>query len=84
VNIPWVNLGVIVDVGQLLRVAATALGAGVGVSVLFSVTVLAFSQIGERDDHLSPGSLAFGAAALAGLLGCAAVVVYGVVLLSQK
>jgi hypothetical protein len=74
-----------IDPGLLLKVLYTSLLAGVGVSVVFSFTILGLVRSGEmRRAHRSGAALSYSILAAAGLLATAAIVVYGLILLTQK
>jgi hypothetical protein len=74
----------VIDVSQLLDVGATALAAGVGVPVLFSLAVLGADRAAAHRREHSAAALAYGALTTACLAACMAAVVFGVLLLTRK
>lgn len=73
-----------VDGGKLLEVVLVALVASVGVSTLFSLTILGLTRISDRRQDGSAATLAaYGALAVLSLAGCVAAVIYGLVLLTS-
>jgi hypothetical protein len=80
-----IPLAEIVDPSQLLRVIVTALVAGVGISLVFSLVILGFVRAAEHRQH--DRTLAAGAHALLAslaLLGCLAAIVFGVSVMLSK
>jgi hypothetical protein len=74
----------VVDWGKLGGVALTALTAGTGVTLLYSLAVLGAVRAGDRRSQASGTWLAYAGLATLCAGGCAAAVVWGVILLSQK
>jgi hypothetical protein len=74
----------LVDAQQLLDVMLTAVAAGVGVPVLFSVAVLAATRTAEHRRERSRSALGYGMLTAASLALCVAAVAFGVVLLTRK
>ena len=75
----------VVDPSQLLRVVATALVAGVGLSLVFSLVIFGFVRAGEHRHQARPfvaGSHAL-LASLA-LLACFGAVAFGVTVMLSK
>ena len=73
----------VVDWGKLLGVALTALVAGTGVTLLYSLAVLGVARAGDRTAG-GRGRVAYAALAVLCVAASAAAVVYGVVLLTRK
>ncbi len=78
-------LATLVDVDALWRTAWTAAVAGVGVSLIFALTIVGATRSADlrREDRVAPAALY----ALMALLGAAATlggVAYGVVLITTK
>jgi hypothetical protein len=74
----------VVDWGKLGGVALTALAAGTGVTLLYSLAVLGAVRAGDRRSQASGTWLAYAGLAALCSGGCVAAVVWGVALLSQK
>jgi uncharacterized membrane protein len=75
----------VVDVGQLLHVVATALVAGVGISIAFSLVILGTVRAGERrqqDRTLAAGVHALLATVAA--LACLGAIVFGITTMLSK
>jgi hypothetical protein len=75
----------IVDAGQLLRVVAAALVAGIGVSLAFSLVIYGAVRAGERRQQartISAGGYAL--LATLALLGCLSAVAFGVIVMLTK
>jgi hypothetical protein len=77
-------LGTAVNFSELGEVVLVALVASVGVCTLFALTVLGGTRMSERGAGGRMGTIAYAVLALAGLAGCAAAIVYGVLTLTQK
>ena len=78
-------VGTIVDTDALLKVVAYSLGAGVGVTLVFSlVLVSAGRSVDLRRAGNWAGAGLFGALAAIGLLGCTAFVVLGIQIMTNK
>ncbi|HEY1688224.1 MAG TPA: hypothetical protein VGF95_05105 [Solirubrobacteraceae bacterium] len=73
----------IVEVGKLLDVIADAIGATVGVAILFSLAVLGMTRASEQRER---GSVlfAYGLLTVLCLLGSLAAVAYGIVVLARN
>lgn len=74
----------VVEVGRLLGVVAYSLIAVLGVVTLFSLAVLGLARALERRQAATGGAAGYALLAAAGLAGCLAAVVYGIVLLTHK
>ncbi len=76
-------IATILETEKLLEVVLDALLATVGITVLYSLAILAFSRASERRRHRSSAT---GYGALAGVcaLGCIAAIAYGVALTTSK
>lgn len=69
----------------LLKMLYSSLIAGIGVSLVFAIAVLAAIRSGERRrDHRAGAAIGLGVVAAGALLICAAAVVYGVFLVAHK
>jgi Na+-translocating ferredoxin:NAD+ oxidoreductase RnfA subunit len=75
----------ILDVSQLLRVIGSALAAGIGFSLVFSLVIYGYARAGEHRQH-ARSTLAGAHAALAtvALLSCLAAVAFGVTVMLSK
>lgn len=77
--------GAAIDTTALLKMLYTSVLAGVGVTVVFSITVLGAIRAGDMRRTCRPGAAAaFGALATIGLLLSAGIVVLGLILLTRK
>jgi hypothetical protein len=75
----------IVDTNALWQTIVVALAAGVGVPLVFSIAILAIARFLDLSrDGRSGGALAAGAVATVALGACAAAIVLGVVVMTQK
>ncbi|HEX5223787.1 MAG TPA: hypothetical protein VFW29_01530 [Solirubrobacteraceae bacterium] len=74
----------VVELGKLLDVVLFALGATVGVAILFSLAILGVTQASERRGQHRAAAIAYGTLAVVGLAGCVAAAGYGLVLLTSK
>jgi hypothetical protein len=75
----------IVDTSALWQTVVAALVAGVGIPLVFSVAILAIARFVDlRRDGRSGGAVAAGAVATVALGTCAAAVVLGIVVMTQK
>ena len=78
-------LGSIVDGEALLDTVAGSLVAGVGVTVAFSLAILGAALFGEaRRDGRSLVAAGAGGLAVVALAGCAAAIVFGIVIMTSK
>lgn len=77
--------GDIVDWEALLEVAYSALGAGIGVSVAFSLAVAGSTRFADevRENRMARAAV-YGAIAVLGLLACLAAIVLGIVVMTSK
>ena len=78
-------LATVVETGNLLRTVAVSLVAGIGVTLIFSITI--WGAIRSVDLSRAERPLAAGAAAalaVTGLLATLAAVVIGIVVMTQK
>jgi hypothetical protein len=74
-----------IDLHLLLKVLYTSLTAGVGVSVVFSFTILGVVRSGDmRRQERSGAATSYAILAVIGLILTAAIIVYGLILLGQK
>jgi hypothetical protein len=74
----------VVEVGKLANVVLAALVAGVGVTVLFSLAILGLTRVSDtRAAGNGPALIAYACLGILSLAGCAAAVVYGLVLLTS-
>ena len=77
--------GAAIDGGALLKMLYSSLLAGIGVSVIFSLTVLgAIRSTDLRRSGRGGTAVAYAALAAAGLVLTTAVVVYGLILVAHK
>jgi hypothetical protein len=79
------TLWTVVDVDALWRTAWTAAVAGIGISVVFALTVLGATRSSDlrRENRAVPAAL-YVLLAVAGTIGTIGSVVYGVVLITTK
>lgn len=69
----------------LLKMLYSSVIAGVGISLVFSVAILAATRSGERRrDHRPNAAIVYGAIAACALAISGAIVVYGVYLVAHK
>jgi hypothetical protein len=74
-----------IDVHLLLKVLYTSLIAGVGVSVVFSVTVLGVVRSNDaRRDERTTAAVSYAVLGAVGLILTAGLIVYGLILLARK
>jgi hypothetical protein len=77
--------GAAIDVGALLKMVYASVLAGVGVTVVFSFTILGAIRSADMRRHGRSGSAAgYAALATLGLALTAGIVVYGLILVTQK
>jgi len=71
--------------GTLVRVVISAMAAGLGITVAFSTVIYCADRASElRRDHRGGPAAALTVAGLVALAACAALVVYGLVLVTSK
>lgn len=74
-----------IDAGKLVEVVLVALLASVGVSTLFSPTILGATRASDRRrEGLRVAVAAYMCLTVISSIGCAAAIVYGLVALTQK
>jgi cytochrome c biogenesis protein CcdA len=75
----------IVDWGVLLEMIYSALAAGLGVALAFSLAVAGSTRFAEelRDNRMTRAAM-FGVLAALGLLACLAAVVLGIIVMTAK
>ncbi len=74
-----------IDAHLLLRVLYTALIAGVGVSVVFSLTVYGMTRSSDmRREDRPAAALSYAVLGVIGLALTAAMIVFGLILLARK
>jgi amino acid transporter len=77
--------GKVVEWGDLLKVVYSALAAGLGVALAFSLAVAGATKFAdEMRDSNRPRAVAFGAVGALGLAVCIAAIVFGIVVMTQK
>jgi len=78
-------LATIVDLDALWQTIWTAAASGVGVSIVFAITVLGATRSADlrREGRGAVASL-YGLVAFTGLAGTAAAIVYAIVLITSK
>jgi hypothetical protein len=77
--------GDIVDWEALLKVVYQSLGAGIGVTIAFSLAVAGSTRFADEMRENRAGRAAFfGAIGLLGLLVCLAAVVFGIIVMTAK
>jgi hypothetical protein len=75
----------VIDPGKLVEVVLVALLASVGVSTLFSLTILGATRASDRRrEGATIAVAAYTCLTVISLIGCAAAIVYGLVALTQK
>lgn len=78
-------LAQIVDVGDLLSVIWSSLAAGVGVCVVFSIAILGFARaVDMRQEGNAIAMAAYSVVTVVGVVAVLALVVFGVVVMTQK
>ena len=77
--------GEIVDWAALLEVVYSALAAGLGVALAFSLAVAGSTRFAEevRENRMTRAAL-YGALAVLGLAACLAAIVMGIVVMTSK
>jgi hypothetical protein len=77
--------GEIVDWAALFEVVYSALAAGLGVSIAFSIAVAGSTRFADevRENRMTRAAV-FGAIAVLGLLVCLAAIVLGIVVMTSK
>jgi hypothetical protein len=75
----------IVDWAALLEVVYSALAAGLGVALAFSLAVAGSTRFADevRENRMTRAAL-YGALAVLGLLACLAAIVLGIVVMTSK
>ena len=77
--------GSIVDSEALLDTVAASLVAGIGVTIAFSFAILGAALFGEaRRDGRPLAAAGAGGLAVVALAGCAAAIVFGIVVMTSK
>jgi uncharacterized membrane protein YkvI len=78
-------IATLVETKALLQSIAASLIAGIGVTAVFSVVVFALARVGDmvREERPAMATAAGALAVLAGLV-VAAVIVFGIVVMTQK
>jgi hypothetical protein len=78
-------IGAAINTHALVKMLYSSVLAGVGVAVAFSLAILGATRSGEmRREHRTGVAAAYTALAAIGLLAAAAMVVYGLVLVTHK
>ncbi len=77
--------GDIVDWEALFEVVYSALGAGIGVTIAFSIAVAGSTKLADevRENRMTRAAM-FGVLAAGGLLVCLAAIVLGIVVMTTK
>ena len=77
-------IATVVDWGALLDVVLYSLGAGVGLTIAFSLAILGATRLGEkRRDERGTEAVAYGVLAIMGLGLSAAGIVFGIVVITS-
>jgi hypothetical protein len=77
--------GEIVDWDALFKVVYQSLGAGIGVTIAFSLAVAGSTRFAdEMRENRATRAILFGALGVVGLLVCIAAVVFGIVVMTAK
>ena len=77
-------IATVVDWGALLDVVLYSLGAGVGVTIAFSLAILGATRLGEmRRDERGAEAVAYGVLAIMGLGLSTAGIVFGIVVITS-
>ncbi|HEX8066201.1 MAG TPA: hypothetical protein VF520_06725 [Thermoleophilaceae bacterium] len=77
--------GKVVEWDQLLEVAYSALAAGIGVALAFSIAVAGATRLAdEAREGATVRAVMFGVMAFAGLAVCVAAIVFGIVVMTAK
>ena len=78
-------MAAIIDTDALLSVIVASLVAGVGVTMTFSLVILAATRSAElRRDGGRAGAAALAALSMLGVLVCVAAVVFGIQIMTSK
>ena len=78
-------LATILDTTALLKTIVAAFVAGVGVTLIFSVAILGASRFADMSREGRPAAaVAFGVIGLIALLGAAAAVTVGIIVMTRK
>lgn len=78
-------IAALIDTTALLKMMYASLLAGVGVAVVFSLAVLGVTRSNEmRRAHRCTAATAYAVLAVVGLVPAAAIVVYGLILVTRK
>jgi hypothetical protein len=79
-----ITLGTIVDWSALGQTALAAIIGGVGVAFAFSIAILGAARLSDPSQELGVASrIVYGALALGGLLGSAAAIVFGLIVMTS-
>ena len=77
-------IATVVDWGALLDVVLYSLGAGVGLTIAFSLAILGATRLGDmRRDERGMEAVAYGVLAVMGLGLSAAGIVFGIVVITS-
>lgn len=78
-------IATIINVHALVKMMYSSLLAGVAVAVVFSIAILGLTRSSEmRRAHRSGAAAAYTAVGAVGLLLAAAIVIYGLILVTHK
>jgi hypothetical protein len=80
-----VTLGSVVDWEALGKVVVAAFVAGIGVTIVFATAIYGATRFADmRRDGRDGGAIAFGVFTAVALGACAAAVVLGIIVMTQK
>jgi hypothetical protein len=78
-------LATIVDTTALWQTVVAALGAGVGVTFVFSLGILGSTRVTEMSrEGRTAAAFGYGALAVSAVLACAAAITFGIIAMTAK
>ncbi len=78
-------IGTIVDTETVSQLVAASLGAGIGITVLFSVAIYGVTRFSDaRRGRVGAPAALYGIIAALALLACLSAIVVGIVVMTQK
>jgi len=78
-------IATIIDTETLGKLAAASIGAGIGITLLFSVAIYGLTRLSDaRRAEAGAAAVAYGVIAAIALAGCLGAIVLGIVVMTQK
>ncbi len=78
-------MSTIVDTETVSQLVAASLGAGIGITVLFSVAIYGVTRFSDaRRGRVGASAAVYGVIAALALLACLGAIVVGIVVMTQK